>query len=189
MSPDAFWAGLFSGEPDAVNYPSLRELIKGSDAVVLASFATVTGGPDYYGGSGFTGYMATVTLQVDRVLSGSLPVGSTTVPVEVFLGIGPAGAAQNPYADFIGQMQASMPHERGVFFLVNMVAYYRQFDPASASRYDPSAYQVTSVQGLVRDANGVAQLPRNAPGTWPATLTGRPFAEVVSEIANVQPGG
>lgn len=188
MSPDAFWAGLFSGEPDAVTYPSVGELIKGSDAVVLASFVGVTSGPNSDAGSGYTNYMATVTLQVDRVLHGSLRSGSGTVPLAVFLGVGPAGTTENPYAAFIKQMITSMPHERGVLFMVNMAAYYQRFDPDASSRYDPSAYQVTSSQGLVRDVAGVAQPPSNAPGAWPMTFKGRPFDDVLSEIASVKPG-
>lgn len=182
LSSSQFWAMLVSGDPAAVSYSSVKELAQASDAVVLASFQDVVAGPDYNDQFGNTTYNATISLRVDRVLHGSLQSISGTVPLDVFLGAGPAGALQNPYGDLIAQMKSSMPAERGVFFLVNMATWYRQFTDQPTS-YDPSLYQVVSGQGLLRDANGVTAIHPNAPGTWPRLLNGKPFVAAVAEIA------
>ncbi len=184
MAPDAFWASLFSGEPEAVNYPSLPSLsamASDSDLVVLGTLESVTAGPDSDVGSGSTNHMLTVRVRVERVLRGDLPAGATTVPVTVFLGVGPAGGA-NPYADEIARRAAAMPRERGVFFLQNLVAYYSRFDATAAKRYDPSVYQVSSLQGVVRDDAGTARVSARAPGSWAAALGGKPFGDVLAGI-------
>ncbi len=127
--------------------------------------------------------MATITLKVAKVLCGTLPPDvSGTIPVVTFLGDGPTGAA-SPYTGFIAKLKASMPNERGVFFLQNLVAYYSRFDPTAKERYDPTVYQVTSVQGLFRDAAGVAQLPATASGSWITTYAGKPFETVVAQLS------
>ncbi|MDA8238018.1 MAG: hypothetical protein M0T75_09090 [Chloroflexi bacterium] len=77
-----------------------------------------------------------------------------------------------------------MPNERGVFFLQNLVAYFSRFDPTARERYDPTVDQVTSVQGLFRDAAGVAQLPATASGPWIAPYAGKPFDAVVTQLAS-----
>ncbi len=184
LAPDAFWGWLFNGEPEAVSYSSLDAMIKDSGLVLLGSFADVTAGPDSDAGSGPTNYMATIDLKVAKVLRGTLPAdASGTVAVVTFLGTGPTGAV-SPYTGFIANLKASMPNERGVFFLENPVAYYSRFDPTAKERYDPTVYQVTSVQGLFRDAAGVAQLPATASGSWITTYAGKPFDTVVAQLSS-----
>jgi hypothetical protein len=182
--PEAFWAGLFNGEPEAVTYSSLAEMVNDSDLVVLGSFAGVTAGPDSDAGSGQTNYMATVTVKVAKVLRGKLPnPASETVPIAIFLGADPTGS-ESPYTTFIANLKASMPAERGVFFLQNLVAYYSRFDPTAKSRYDPTVYQVTSVQGLFRDTAGKVDMPATATGPWIATYKGTSFDTVVSQLTS-----
>lgn len=187
MEPDAFWASLFSGEPEAVNYPSLSAMASDSDLVVLGTMESVTAGPDSDAGSGSTNHMLTVRVRVERALRGNLPAGATTVPVAVFLGVGPTGGA-NPCADEIARRAAAMPRERGVFFLQNVVAYYSRFDATAAKRYDPSVYQVSSLQGIVRDDAGTARVPARAPGSWVAALGGKPFATALAGIESALGG-
>ena len=182
LTPEQFWARLYSGDPEAVNYPALADMFKDSDAVVLGSFAAVTAGPDSVAGANSTNFMLTVTVTVDRVLHGSLPAGATSVPIAVFLGVGATGAA-DPYAALIANRAASMPHERGVFLLQNLVAYYSRFDPSASQRYDPTVYQVASVQGLIRDARGTAWVPDQTPGNWATALGGRPFETILTDLS------
>jgi hypothetical protein len=184
IAPAAFWAGLFNGEPEAVTYSSLAEMVKDSDLVVLGSFAGVTAGPDSDAGSGETNYMATVTVKVTKVLRGTVSASTDeTVPVVFLLGTGRTGN-ESPYTTFIANLKASMPAERGVFFLQNLVAYYSRFDPTAKSRYDPTVYQVTSVQGLFRDTAGKVDMPATATGAWIATYKGKSFDTVVSQLAS-----
>ncbi len=48
----------------------------------------------------------------------------------------PSQGTPTPYADEIAKRAASMPSERGVFFLQNLVAFYSRFDPFRAPRPD-----------------------------------------------------
>lgn len=180
LSPDQFWSQLFSGDPAAINYPTLADMVKDSDLIVLGSMAGVSPGPDSVAGQSLTNYMLTVTVHVDRVIYGKMPDGTATVPVAVFLGVGPTDE-QNPYAPQIANRAASIPMERGVFVLQNLAAYYGRFDPTASERYDPTVYQVASLQGLIRDDAGTAWVSDQAPGDWAASIAGRPFSTALAE--------
>ncbi len=75
-----------------------------------------------------------------------------------------------------------MPKEQGVFFLQNLVSYDSRFDPSATQRYDPTGYQVNSMQGLIRDAVGTSWVPAQAPGAWPAAHDGKPFDTVLADL-------
>ena len=180
LAPEGFWTLLYGGDPSAVDYPTLAGMASDCDLVVLGTFKAVRPGPDSVAGEGLTNYMLTVDVVVDRVMLGTKPAG-TTVPVAVFLGVGPSDA--NPYLDVIAQRAASVPQERGVFFLQNVVKYYSRFDASAAQRYDPSVYQVASLQGIVRDAAGVTWLPTDATGAWTSAIRGTPFSSALQTVA------
>jgi hypothetical protein len=181
LSPDEFWTGLFSGDPDFTAFLSIGALLKYSDAVVLASLESVSAGKSYDAGSGLIEYNATVTIHVERVLHGSL--SATTVPINVVLGL----SNGDEYGPLLEQLTASMPHERGFLFLQNLASWEKQMTGSSTSKYDPSLYCVISAQGIIREANGVARPALNAPGAWPQTFKGQPFAEVTSQVASAKP--
>ncbi len=181
LAPEVFWTRLYGGDPAAVDYPALAGMASDSDLVVLGSFKAVRPGPDPDAGNGLTNYMLTVDVSVERVLLGTWPSSSSTVPVAVFLGVGPSDA--NPYVDEIAQRAASMPQERGILFLQNIVKFYSRFDPDAAKRYDPTVYQVSSLQGVIRDNAGVSWLPANAPGSWGLTLSGKSFSTALQTVA------
>ena len=180
LSPDEFWTGLFSGDPDFTAFLSIGALIKYSDAVVLASLESVSAGTSYDAG-GPIEYNATVTIHVERVLHGSMSAAS--VPINVVLGL----SIRDESSRLLEQLRASMPHERGILFLQNLASWDKQMTGASTSKYDPSLYHVVSAQGIIREANGVAGPALNAPGTWPQTLKGQSFGAVVSQVANATP--
>ena len=182
IAPEAFWTLLFNGEPTAIDYPTLAGMATDCDLVVLDTLTAVKPGPDSVAGDGVTNYMYTVDVTVERVLLGTMPATGSTVPVAVFLGVDSAEGA-NPYLDVIAQRAASLPKERGVLFLQNLVKYYSRYDASAPQRYDPSAYQVASLQGIVRDKAGVSWLPAEAPGTWTSTLRDRPFSSVLQTVA------
>lgn len=180
LAPEAFWTLLFSGEPTAIDYPTLAGMASDCDLVVLGTFKAVRPGPDSDAGGGFTNYMLTVDVTVERVLLGKMPTTATTIPVAVFLGV---GTGASPYLDMIAQRAASLPQERGVLFLQNLVKYYSRYDASAPQRYDPSVYQVASLQGIVRDNAGVSWLPAQAPGTWTSTLRDKPFSSALQTVA------
>lgn len=180
LSPDEFWTGLFSGDPDFTAFLSIGALIKYSDAVVLASLESVSAGKSYDAGSGLIEYNATVTIHVERVLHGSL--SATTVPMNVVLGF-----SMDTYGPLLAQLKASMPQERGILFLQNLASWEKQMTGSSTSKYDPSLYCVISAQGIIREANGVARPALNAPGAWPQALKGQSFGAIVSQVASAKP--
>ena len=180
LSPDEFWTGLFSGDPDFTAFVSIGALIKFSDAVVLASLDSVSAGTSYDAG-GLIEYNATVTIHVERVLHGSMSAAS--VPINVVLGL----SNWDEYGPLLAQLKASMPYERGILFLQNLASWDKQMTGASTSKYDPSLYHVVSAQGIIRDANGVAGPALNAPGAWPQTLKGQSFGAIVSQVASATP--
>lgn len=181
LSPDEFWTGLFSGDPDFTAFQSIGALLKDSDAVVLASLESVSAGKSYDAGSDLTEYNATVTIHVERVLHGSL--SATTVPINVVLGL----SKRDEYQPLLAQLKASMPHERGILFLQNLASWEKQMTGSSTSKYDPSLYCVISAQGIIREANGVAKPALNAPGAWPQAFKGQGFGAIVSQVASAKP--
>ncbi len=181
LGPEAFWTLLFNGDPTAIDYPTLVAMAADCDLVVLGTFKAVRPGPDSDAGGGLTNYMLTVDVTVERVLLGTLPA-TGTIPVAVFLGVDSAGGS-NPYLDVVAQRAASLPQERGVLFLHNMVKYWSRYDASAPQRYDPSVYQVASLQGIVRDNAGVSWLPAEAPGAWISTLRGMPFSSALQTVA------
>jgi hypothetical protein len=183
LSPDEFWTGLFYGDPDFTEFPSIGALIGYSDAVIVASIEAVSQGPNYDAGSGMTEYDAYVTIHVERVLHGSLV--SETVPIIVMLYLGNDVTVALTQLDL---MKASMPHEQGILFVKNLVAWDEQLTGQATSKYDPSVYQVVSAQGVIRNAHGIANPALNAPGTWPKGYKGMPFGAVVSAIASSKAG-
>jgi hypothetical protein len=180
LSPDEFWTGLFSGDPDFTAFVSIGALIKYSDAVVLASLESVSAGTSY-DAVGLIEYNATVTIHVERVLHGSLSAAS--VPINVVLGLSNGHESSR----LLEQLKASMPHERGILFLQNLASWDKQMTGASTSKYDSSLYNVVSAQGIIREAKGVARPALNAPGTWPQTLNGQSFDAIVSQVAKATP--
>ncbi len=182
LSPDEFWTNLFYGDPDFTAYASLGALIGASDAVALVSLEQVVPGPSFDAGSNKSEFDAYVMVHVDRVLHGSLPQESVPVIVLLSLGANPAEAALR-----LVQLQTSMPKEEGILFLQNLVAWDKALSGSGTSRYDPTVYQVLSAQGVFRNANGVAQAARNAPGDWPKTFNGVDFGSVTSSIASTKP--
>jgi hypothetical protein len=182
LSPDEFWTNLFYGDPDFTAFASLGALIGASDAVAIVSLEQVIPGPSFDAGSNKTEFDAYVMVHVDRVLQGSVAQESVPVIVLLSLGANPAEAALR-----LVQLQTSMPKEEGILFLQNLVAWDKALSGSSTSRYDPTVYQVLSAQGVFRNANGVAQAARNAPGDWPKTFDGVDFGSVISSIASTKP--
>jgi hypothetical protein len=186
MTDDVFWASLVSGELDAVTYPSVDQLIGDTDAVLVGSFVSVVAGPNDKDEYGNTNHLATLSFHVARILHGTLNRSTTgTIPVAVFFGAGPAGAMVDPFAKQIQALQASISKEQSVLFLVNMAAWDERYTHKTTSPYDRSAYQIVSRQGILRDVDGAAQPLPGAPGTWPGSFSGRPFDQVVAQLAGL----
>ncbi|MDA8237358.1 MAG: hypothetical protein M0T75_05665 [Chloroflexi bacterium] len=191
LSPEDFWTALVPGDPAAVSYSSMEAILADADAVVLASLGNLTRGPAYADKYGNVSYWGVLTLEVDRVLHGSLDTKTPgTVALLVFLGV---GGATDTYDDRLAQLMAAKPAERGIFFLSNMAEWVRRSGGATdLPEADPHLCEVLGGQGFLRDVGGLVEPPHLSPdqlatmaGRWQEALRGRPFAEVVSAIAAV----
>lgn len=181
LSTEQLWTSLFGGDPDQTVYPSMASMAADSDLIVLGSFKDVRPGPNSVAGPGLENYMFTVDVSVEQVLLGDPSLEGAVVPVAVFVGVDSPDS--DAFAGDIAQHAESVPPEHGVLFLQNIVEFYSRFDPSAAKRHDPTAYQVASLQGMVRDNAGVVWVPAAAPGGWPAALSGKPFSAILEAAA------
>lgn len=189
MTAAEFWASLFTGDSDFATYPSLTAIVSDTDAILVGSFTGLERGPTYtdeYGNVLFTGAL---TVHVERLLHGSVNTKKPgMVTVLVILGLARPEDAPYTYEDRLASLKAGMPAERGLFFLSNMAAWVAKFggDPKRPEA-DPFMYEVMSSQGYVRDVKGLAEPPIRGTSAWPETLRGRPFDDVVAQIAAIEP--
>lgn len=184
MSAGEFWAELVPGDPGAITYASLQAIVKDASAVVVASLGELERGPTYADEYGNVIYFGALTLKVQRVLYGDVTTKNPgTAKVLILLGVGDATYA---FEDRLASLQAAIPVERGIFFLVNMVDWVaRTGGDASRPEADPYSYEVLGGQGFLRDVGGKVQPPLWSTSGWPQSLRGRVFDEVVAQIAAI----
>ena len=189
MSPDEAWAMLIPGDPGSVSYPSLAAIAMDSDAVVIASPGELVKGPDFPDEYGNTIHLASLTLNVDRVIRGSVSTRQPgTLTLRFWLGVGDAGGYD--YGDVFASLAASKPAGRAIFYLANMAALNTRMGGSPDHwQADPYGYQVLGGQGYLRDVNGLVVPPRvpdealsRMAGTWQTKLRGRSFDDVVSTL-------
>lgn len=196
LSPDQAWALLIPGDPAAISYPSLEAIVRAADLVVVASPTNLVKGPDFTDEYGNVIYLVSLTLDVERVLSGSVATkepGSLTL--RTWLGVGDPGG--DAYEAEFERLIDCRPSGRAVFFLANMAAENeRMGGPPDHPAADPYAYQILGGQGFLRDVAGRVERPqlsedalRRMAGRWQLALQGRSFDEVVAEVAALAAGG
>ncbi len=193
LSADEAWAMLIPGDPASISYPSLVAITRDADAVVIATPGELVKGPDFTDESGNVIYLASLRLNVERVIRGTVKTTEPgTLTLRTWLGVDPGGY---DYGAEFARLVASQPSGRGVFFLANMAALNeRMGGPSDHFQADPYAYQILGGQGFLRDVGGLAEPPRLSDdaldimaGTWQTALRGRSFDEVVAEIATIKP--
>ena len=183
---------LIPGDPASISYPSLATLARDADAIVIASPGALVKGPDFTDEYGNVIYLASLTLNVERVFRGTV---STREPglltLRFGLGVGDPGGYD--YGDNFSRLVASHLSGRAIFFLANMAALNKRMGgPADHFQADPYAYQILGGQGFLRDVNARIEPPALSPdtlatmaGTWQSDLRGRPFAEVVQSLDRI----
>lgn len=192
VTPDDAWAMLIPGDPASISYPSLAELARDADAVVIASPGALVKGPDFTDEYGNVIHLATLTLNVERLIRGSIKTRQPgTLALWISLGVGDPGGYD--YAEYFARLLDAKPSGRAIFHLKNMAAWNEKMGgPADHPQADPYAYQILGGQGFLRDVNARIEPPALSPdtlatmaGTWQSDLRGRPFAEVVQSLDRI----
>ncbi len=193
LSADQAWALLIPGDPASISYPSLAAIVRDADVVVIASPGKLVKGPDFTDEYGNVIYLASLTLNVERVLSGTVRTKEPgTLTLRTWLGVGDSGG--DGYGAEFARLFASRPSGRAVFFLANMAALNKRMGgPPDHPAADPYAYQILGGQGFLRDIGGRTEPPQlsedaltGMAGRWQIALRGRLFDEVVAEIATIE---
>lgn len=192
LTDDQAWLSLIPGEPESISYRSMAELARDADAVVIASPGSLTDGPDFNDEYGNVIHMATLTLNVERVIRGRVnEISPGTIALWIHLGEGDPGGYD--YADQYARLSAAKPAGRAVFYLKNMAAWIQRMGgPSDHPQADPNAYQILGGQGFQRDVQGRVRPPALSPdslnemaGRWHADLKGRSFAELVRSLDDI----
>jgi hypothetical protein len=176
------WELLISGEPEAVTHDSIAAIKAASSAVVVGRISAVVAGPDFLDEYGNVSHNATVLVDIEDVLDGEVveaEPGRMKLRTVVSF-----GSRVRPNRDLVERLVASLPRERALFFVENVSERLdRMGVPPTNPRHDPEAYRVLGGFGFIRDVDGAAEPPAWVASRWPADLRGRPFDEVVAEIA------
>lgn len=183
-----FW-DRFGGTDQQATYGSLLEIVATSDVVVVATVKDVAPGRKIpVPGTGETEYMATMTLDVDDVIKGSVasPAGAPgTIQVETLLSFNPPGS-------ILDAMVQSVPKGRQVLlFLGNWTAeVLRHGLPAThPAAGDDYYFVLTGIEGYVLNVGQKGQVSREADVDWLRDLNARPFSEIVSMTRSAAAGG
>lgn len=183
FSAGEFWARAVSGDPGVIDYGSLREMATMADVTVVATPTSIVKGRDVPGDDtgGEFGYFATVFLDVEEVVAGTIVQGDPhALKMEVFLGAG--DPKRNDYTVAFVRYAASLPSERALLFLTNKGNLFKRIGlQANAPGGGYDYYMIASDQAYVRDVEGVADLGQAAP-KWLADLRGDPFTDVVADV-------
>ena len=188
LAPAEFWMRSVSGDPGAVDYGSLEDMIAAVDTVVVATPVGSVKGRDVVGNEeGDTGFHATIFVEVEEIVAGRVVEGDgLELKVEAFLGA--AYPSEYDYADEYERYASSIPAERALLFLMNKGRFFERagLDPTQAGAgYD--YYFLASGQAYVREVNGLAEPWADGP-EWLTRLRGEDFDEVVREVGELATG-
>jgi hypothetical protein len=181
LSAAAFWAAMVPGDPEAISYPTLDAIVSGSDAVVTGTVSSIAPGPTVEDQYRNIIYWATVTLQIDDALAGSVRTAEPgTIAVSLLLGV---GDAEHDFDWRYEQFASSLPSDRVVMFLSNNQEWAKQYDfPLDSPEADPMHYRVVSGQGYFRELDGRVVLPAQPIGEWPKAFDGLSFDQFVAAV-------
>jgi hypothetical protein len=180
---------LIPGDPGSVSFLSLAAIAVASDAVVIASPGVLVKGPDFPDEYGNVIHLATLTLNIERVIRGTVETKQPgTLALRFWLGVGDTGGYD--YTDVFARLAGSKPSGRAILYLANMAALNeRMGGPPDHWQADPYAYEILGGQGYLREVDGLIEPPSvpgealaRMAGAWQTELRGRPFDEVVASL-------
>lgn len=103
---------LIPGDPASISYRSPAALMRDSDVVVLATVGELTEGPDFTDEYGNVIHLASLTLNVERVIRGTVKTREPgTLTLRTWLGVGDPGG--NNYADTLTSLATSSLSGKG----------------------------------------------------------------------------
>ncbi|MBI2763134.1 MAG: hypothetical protein HYX54_05210 [Chloroflexi bacterium] len=171
-----FWRAVRVEAVEAFRYDSLEEIIGASDVVVLGAIEGVKLGREVRDlAAEETGvsrdiastYFAEADIRVDRILRGRLsPEDGGRIRLDLLL----------PAPQVAPEIQALVPQPRAVFFLRDMDRFYGRAELVGL-------YQLTSLQGVLRDAGGFVATPEARTERFLAELQGQPFDALLQRIS------
>jgi hypothetical protein len=148
------------------HYDSLPAMVAGSDAVVVGRIVDVAAGRSMGGASGHPLHYAAVTVEVDELVSGSLPATDArrlTLEVPLFGGM-----------EMLDAVRSSLPRDESLFFLRNKGAAEAAF------------YRLVVMDGVIVNRDGLAEAFAEEDG-FMASLAGARFDELVDEVRRSAP--
>jgi len=181
VSAAAFWEAMVPGDPEAVSYLTLDDIVAASDAVVTGTVSGIAPGPTVEDPYHNIIYWATVRFLVDDVLAGSVrSVEPGTIAVTLLLGV---GDAEHDFDWRYEPLARSLPSDRVVMFLSNNQEWAKQYGfPLDSPEADPMHYSILGGQGYFREIDGRVVLPAQPVGEWPKAFDGLPFDQLVAAV-------
>lgn len=181
VEPEAFWAALIPGDPEAVSYGTLAALVSASDAVVVGTVSGISSGPTVEDSYTNIIYWATLTIRVDEILAGSVRSSEPgVIRVSLLLGV---GDKDHDFDERYQQFAGSLPQERAMLFLSNNQEWAKEYGiPLDSPEANPFEYRVLGGQGYLREVGGLAVLPERPVGDWPNAFDRVPFEDVVAAV-------
>lgn len=166
------WPGLSVQATEVEHFASLAEMADGADAVIRGRMVAVAPGRSYGGASGHPLRYASVRLQVDDLLAGTLPTAHTrfvTLEVPLF------GAT-----DEIAPSSASVS---GIFFLRSKATSAADAGlPAGVQDRESAYYRLVVLNAAVLDDHGSAVVA-DGDHAFLVAFNGRPFEDVARAVS------
>lgn len=176
------WSELFPGDPEAISYPSLGGIVDASDLVVSGRARAIEMGPANPDGTGNITFWATVTFEIDELLSGSPQTRQPgTVAVWMLLGQGREGDGIS-FEERYARALASIPDERAVLFLLNLKRWMTGFGFPNHPDADAFGYILNGGQSWFRETGGNVTLPTQRVGDWPQAYRAKTFDSFLDEV-------
>ena len=154
------WADVGADALELEHYDSLPAMAAGSDAVVVGRIVDVAEGRSMGGASGHPLHYAALTVEVEELVSGSLPAGHAqrlTLEVPLFGGL-----------EMLDAVRSSLPREESLFFLRNKGGPERAF------------YRLVEMDAVIVNRGGTAEVSVEEDG-FMAALAGARFDDLVDE--------
>ncbi len=172
---DEFWLQVSPGGMALYVYPSLTDMTKGVDLVVIGRVTEIADGRPIPAEAGAEGYgLGTIALSIEEVLRGE-PVETKPgiVSVEFLMGD----------ARLLPRYTSRIPSERVILFLMNkgLDAKRHGQDPnGPLAGYD--VYAIQGPQGYLREVDGRIDAPIGLDDAWLFDLDGQTFPEVRKQV-------
>ena len=167
----------YEGAYEVEKYDGLRGTVRSANVSVLGTVTDAQPGDvlvDSDGKEEMRYRSVVVSIAVDRVLSGTVTDGTSSVSVE-FGPFAEEDLASTSFDDLIGQQSVFLPRLKGSRVDGEGIAA----DPSQMRR---NVYRVVNSTGLLDDVGGVVEAPLADGHGFVADLEGQPFDQTVTKV-------